>query len=363
MEDLHVYKSLCIQSYKGNYQAHFQQVISFDQLKDDMLLTSHFIIDANVAKLYPHQLEKIVNSASVLLIQATEKNKSLEQFPRYVDHLVKNKIRRTHRLIAIGGGIIQDITCFLAATLLRGVDWWFYPTTLLAQADSCIGSKSSVNCGETKNIFGTFTPPKQIFIFSEFLNTLNTIEVQSGVGEMLKVHAIENPDSFDELSAVYDELFTDQKMMLHYLRRSLEIKKNIIEQDEFDQGVRNVMNYGHTFGHAIESATQYQIPHGVAVTIGMDMANYIAYHTNVTEKIHFDRMHPILKKNYHHFINHSISLKPFLQAISKDKKNTDRHEIATILLDKNAMVIKHPLENNVFFQEKCKQYLNEGRLL
>src|SRR5204862_184742 len=102
-------------------------------------------------------------------------------------------------LLAVGGGITQDITCFLAATLLRGIDWHFYPTTLLAQADSCIGSKSSINVGAAKNILGTFPPPKQVTISTCFLDTLDPGDVRSGVGEMLKVHAIEGPGAFAKI--------------------------------------------------------------------------------------------------------------------------------------------------------------------
>ena len=358
-----MFEPLIIDSHKGKYQAHFQSEISFDHFDNETLMTSHFIIDKEVASLYSKQLEKILNASSVLLIEATENNKSLEQFPAYIEHLVKNKIRRNHLLIAIGGGIIQDITCFLAAALLRGVDWWFYPTTLLAQTDSCIGSKSSVNCSGAKNILGTFTPPKQIYIFTKFLETLNKVEIQSGIGEMLKVHAIESADAFDYIAKDYDQLFVDQKTLLAYLRRSLEIKKNIIEQDEFDQGIRNLMNYGHTFGHAIESATRYKIPHGVAVTIGMDMANYIAYQHDLCEKSHFDRMHPILKMNYHTFIDHPIPMQYFMNAIIKDKKNIGKNTITAILPDKKSIITKSGIENNLFFQKKCEEYLNSGRLL
>lgn len=363
MGGLPVFDPLKINSHTGEYQVYFQHNIAFDNFESDLLKTCHFIIDANVTKLYATKLEKVFNSGSVLIIDATENNKSLEQFPNYVAHLVNHNIRRNHKIIAIGGGIIQDITCFLAATLLRGIEWWFYPTTLLAQADSCIGSKSSVNCSGAKNILGTFTPPKHVFIFTEFLDTLNPIEVRSGIGEMLKVHAIDNASSFDCIAKDYDSLLTDQKILLHYLRRSLKIKKMIIEQDEFDQNIRNIMNYGHTFGHAIESATEYKIPHGVAVTIGMDMANYIAHQYNITEEMHFDRMHPILKKNYHHFIDHLVPIESFILAISKDKKNMGQNEIGAILLDKNAKVTRSRIENNMLFQKKCDEYLSKGRLL
>lgn len=363
MEDLRVFEALEINSHKGKYRVQLQSMIVFDRLNDELLQTSHFIIDKNIAELYGEQLKKILSAPSVLLIDATENNKSLEQFPAYIEHLVKNKIRCNHRLIAIGGGIIQDITCFIAATLLRGVDWWFYPTTLLAQADSCIGSKSSVNCSGVKNILGTFTPPKQVYIFTEFLNTLTKKEIQSGIGEMLKVHAIDHATAFDAIANDYQKLLSDQNILLSYLRRSLEIKKNIIEQDEFDQDIRNIMNYGHTFGHAIESATAYQIPHGIAVTIGMDMANYIAYQYDFCKKSHFDRMHSTLKLNYTDFIHYPIPLELFINAISKDKKNMGKNKISVIFPDKKSRIVKSCVENNVLFQKRCEEYFNLIRLL
>ena len=100
-------------------------------------------------------------------------------------------------MVAIGGGIIQDITCFLASTMMRGLPWIFYPTTLLAQSDSCIGSKSSINSGEVKNILGTFTPPNKVIIDINFLKSLEEKDILSGIGEMIKVHAINSPESFD----------------------------------------------------------------------------------------------------------------------------------------------------------------------
>jgi 3-dehydroquinate synthase len=315
-----------------------------------------------VAALYQMPLKEILAGAlSVLMIDADENNKSLEKMPQYVEHLVNNKLRRNQRLIAIGGGITQDITCFLAANLLRGVDWWFIPTTLLAQADSCIGSKSSINCGDSKNILGTFTPPQTVLIHSEFLKTLDREAICSGIGEMLKVHAIESVTSFNQLAQDYPLLFSDPALMAHYIRRSLEIKKVIIEQDEFDRSVRQVMNYGHSFGHAIESATHYKIPHGIAVTMGMDMANYVAMRAGLTTNDHYERMHPVLFANYIDFCAESIPLEAFLSAISKDKKNQGQHTLGLILPDQHGTIGKVLLPADEFFQQICAEYLMHGR--
>ncbi|MCB2100610.1 MAG: hypothetical protein KDE22_07055, partial [Rhodobacterales bacterium] len=294
-------------------------------------------------------------------VQATEPNKALDRFPAYVAHLVAHGVRRDHVLLAIGGGIIQDITCFLAATLLRGVDWHFYPTTLLAQADSCIGSKSSINCGDAKNILGTFTPPRQVTICTRFLDTLDPRDVRSGVGEMLKVQVIDGPGAFDRLAADYPRLFTDPAVMETYIRRSLEVKKGYIETDEFDRGPRNIFNYGHSFGHAIEAATDFAIPHGIAVTIGMDMANWISARLGVGSAENHRRMRPPLRANYDGYERHPVPLEPFLKALSKDKKNVGSGTVTLILPDAGGRVFRDVYANDAAFAALCREFLDEAR--
>lgn len=322
--------------------------------------TCHVIIDGNVARLYAGEIPLTLQSRSVLIIEATEGNKSLDKFPAYVEHFVSRSIRRGQKLVAIGGGIIQDITCFLAATLLRGLPWYFYPTTLLAQADSCVGSKSSINSGKTKNILGTYTPPEEVYINIDVLGTLEEREIHSGVGEMLKVHAIEGPVSFDTIAADYDALISDRRVMENYIHRSLEIKKPIIELDEFDAGTRNIMNYGHSFGHAIESATDFSIPHGIAVSIGMDLANFIASRLDITIGVHYERMHPILRQNTRAVDTIEISEEGFLSAIAKDKKNTGSH-LKVILPDREGKITINLLKNDGRFRELCGKFLREDR--
>ena len=246
-------ESLVIQSHRGPYRVTFDQD-ALSVLDATVTAHAHFIIDSKVAALYAKELRNVLAAPSVLEIEATEQNKSLDQFTRYVERLVEGGIRRGHILVAIGGGIIQDITCFLAATLLRGLEWHFYPTTLLAQADSCIGSKSSINVGRVKNVLGTFTPPATVTISTQVLSTLDEHDMRAGIGEMLKVHIIDGPASFDRIACDYHRLLKESAVTRGYIYRSLEIKKAIIEQDEFDRGPRNVMNYGHSFGHATTSS-------------------------------------------------------------------------------------------------------------
>ena len=351
---------LDVQSHTGGYTAIFDDD-ALAALNADVPADSHFIIDRRVADLYAEPMSNILSSASVLLIDAVEPNKSLERMPEYVNHLVSCGVRRDHTLLAIGGGIIQDITCYLAATMLRGMDWRFLPTTLLAQADSCIGSKSSINCGDAKNILGTFTPPRRVDICVSFLDTLKETDVRSGVGEMLKVHVIDGPESFDALAADYHRLFDEADVMQHYVRRALEIKKGYIEQDEFDQGIRNIFNYGHSFGHAIEGASEFAIPHGIAVTIGMDMANFISWRLGVGGENHYRRMHLALSANYRGFEDHHVPLDKFLSAISKDKKNTGSGSVTLILPDADGKVFRDGYANDDGFAALCDEYLKESR--
>ena len=142
-----VSNTISINSHKGEYIVDFISG-NINNLNSDSNDNNFYIIDKNIAHIYGDKFSNILNSDRVLLIEATEKNKSLDKFPAYVDSLVEAKVRRGENLVAIGGGIIQDITCFLASTMMRGLPWIFYPTTLLAQSDSCIGSKSSINSRE-----------------------------------------------------------------------------------------------------------------------------------------------------------------------------------------------------------------------
>lgn len=314
-------ETLAVDSHKGPYVVHFV---------DDILRTSrqlldgdpHFIIDSNVARIYKSDLQPVLSHPNSIIVEATEDAKSLPQIIPLIELLVQNKVRRTHHLVAIGGGIVQDITCFIASVLLRGIDWLFIPTTLLAQADSCIGSKSSINLESAKNIVGTFYPPRSVWVDASFLSSLGESELRSGIGEILKVHAIDSPQSFDSVAANLDAMLTDPLVLSRFIRNSLLIKKRFIEIDEFDTGPRNIFNFGHSFGHAIESATDFGVPHGIAVTMGMDIACQISHSRGSLPTEHLNRMRGQLRKNYLPFSGVEIPVSDMLDALQKDKKNT-----------------------------------------
>ncbi len=347
-----------VQSHTGPYEVEFDRG-AISRITGTVPAKSHFFVDANVARLYAKELRSVLESPSVLVVEATEANKSLERFPEYVEHLVSHGVRRGQVLVAIGGGITQDIVCFLAATVLRGLPWWFYPTTLLAQADSCIGSKSSINVGRAKNIVGTFTPPRRVIIDPAMRETLKEVDVRSGYGEMLKVHAIDGPASFDRIAADYSRL-GETDTLEHFIRRSLMIKKRIIEEDEFDRGPRNVMNYGHTFGHAIESATEFRVPHGIAISIGADMANHVAVALGRMDAAHFRRMHPVLRANVEGYQDETIPFGAFMEAIVRDKKNSD-DMLTLILPNEQCRIEVTSVANDPTFQGICQTYFDKVR--
>ncbi len=347
---------ITIKSNSGPYDVEFAPNLLNNFVASEEGVT-HYLVDSNVARMYTNQLASVLSDPYTLLIEATEDNKSIDSIIPVIEQLVNNNFKRDHLLLAIGGGIVQDITCFIASTLLRGVEWRFVPTTLLAQADSCIGSKSSINLGNVKNILGTFLPPKKIWICHEFLNTLERKDIQSGIGEILKVHAIAGPEAFDLLKQDFSKLISDRTTLLHYIKEALLIKRKYIEVDEYDKSSRNIFNYGHSFGHAIESATNFRVPHGVAVTIGMDMANHIAVMRGHLPAEHRDRMHDVLSQNYFDFKNIPINPDSMMRALLKDKKNTATELMLIFPVGEKASMQRVSVAPEEDFYSQCVQFL------
>ena len=346
-----------VQSHRGPYAVRF--VDGLTERSERLLAegTPHFLVDGNVARLYARQLGPVLSHATTVVIEATEENKAIQQVIPVFERLVANRMRRDHTLVAIGGGIVQDVCCFVASTLLRGVPWRFLPTTLLAQADSCIGSKSSINLGSVKNIIGTFHPPADVLIDVGFLDTLEPKEIRSGIGEILKVHAIEGAPAFDALARDFAQLTTDRAVLLRYVAAALRIKQRFIELDEFDRGPRNIFNYGHSFGHAIESATNYGIPHGIAVSIGMDMANYVAAERGTTPRDTYARMHPTLRDNYAAFAGATIPFDGMFAALLKDKKNSATRLGLILPVGPEAVIQKVDVPPDDAFRAQCAAFL------
>lgn len=200
-------------------------------------------------------------------LDAVETDKSLSSVERIICELRERGMGRDDYLTAVGGGIIQDVSTLVASLYMRGVTWTYVPTTLLGMVDSCIGGKSSINTRTTKNLIGNIYPPREVVIDTEFVKTLPSRERYSGIAEALKIAYCGGEASFQQMTSLLHDLETvDIRDVIHL---SLTTKKWFIEVDEHDTAERLQLNFGHTFGHAIEVATNFAVPHGLAVAVGM----------------------------------------------------------------------------------------------
>ena len=202
----------------------------------------------------------------VIFVVAEEESKNLINIAPIVEQLRHAGLSRDGMILAVGGGVIQDIACFIASVYMRGVRWTYVPTTLLAMVDSCIGGKSSINIGDFKNLLGTFYPPQAILIAPEVIGTLPDEHIAAGRAEAAKICFARGEGSFDDYLRLDGGAFASNPGAL--VAHSLAAKKWFVEIDEFDRAERLLLNFGHSFGHALESCTAYAVPHGVAVGVG-----------------------------------------------------------------------------------------------
>ena len=265
-----------VKSAIRNYDVCFTETMQF--LKDlEGIKNRLYIIDSNVWKLYSEKELAVLDPEKVLVLPINEERKSLQTVTEVYDSLMSRSAKRNMTMISIGGGIIQDITGFVASTLYRGINWIYVPTTLLAQSDSCIGSKTSLNYQGYKNLIGTFFPPNVIHINPSFLATLEKEDFYSGLGEVIKLHLMGGERLTQFLLEDMDRVKSrDEKFLMKAIRSSLDVKVSFFQDDEFDTGKRNLLNFGHCLGHAVESTSNFEIPHGQAVLIGILFANIAA---------------------------------------------------------------------------------------
>jgi 3-dehydroquinate synthase len=310
---------ISVKSFKHTYDVRFESDFAA-ALREHYRDGDVIVVDATVRKLYAAKLDPILSKSTHIALEPSEDVKSYQGVGPIIQQLIDMGFRKNNRLIAVGGGITQDVTAFAASILFRGVDWIFYPTTLLAQADSCIGSKTSINFGKYKNQLGGFYPPKEIVIDLAFLDTLTELDFRSGMGEMLHYYLVSGEEDFERMRAEYDRAFRDKAVLRGLIHHSLDFKRGYVERDEYDQGPRNVFNYGHSFGHAIEGLTNYRVPHGIAVSFGMDIANTVSAKLGYIDLALRDRMRALLSKNWGVMTLHGVEVDDLVAALRKDKK-------------------------------------------
>ena len=232
------------------------------------------ISDSHVAKLFGEELVRQLSTtggrAELFAFPAGEWNKTRETWASLSDHMLAAHLGRDSAVIALGGGVVNDVAGFVAATYLRGVPLVQVPTSLLAMIDSSIGGKTGVDVPAGKNLLGAFHQPRAVVIDPELLGSLASVQLSAGLAEAVKHGVIADADYFAFLETEYAAIFAKHAPALERLvRRSVEIKAEVVAQDEREQGRRAILNFGHTVGHAVEATSKYEVLHGEAVAIGM----------------------------------------------------------------------------------------------
>ncbi len=230
------------------------------------------VTEPNIRALYGQQLSEELKDFSLIWheIDGGEDCKTLTTISEIYESLMSNRFDRKGTLLALGGGIVGDITGFAAASFMRGISFVQVPTTLLAQVDSSVGGKTGVNFHSVKNIIGAFYQPKLVFANLKTLETLSMRDYKTGLGEVAKYAVLEGEPLYSYLMTHKEGILArDSDVLAEIVGYCCEIKAKIVAQDEREQGIRAILNLGHTFGHAYETATNHEIYHGEAVSLGM----------------------------------------------------------------------------------------------
>ncbi len=275
------------------------------------------ITDVNVGKLY--HLDSM--AAKVIIIGTGEEIKTLETVEDIYSQLISWGADRSAFIVGIGGGIVCDIAGFVASTYLRGVRFGFVATTLLAQVDAAIGGKNGVNFERYKNMVGLFQQPEFVICDPEVLKTLPQKEIACGLAEIVKHAAIADPDLFAYLERhAEDILELESRAVKKVVSASVRIKASIVRRDETEKGERRILNFGHTFGHAIEFATG--VPHGEAVSLGMVYASNLSFKRGLLTDAENQRLQ-VLLNDLHLPTRFNSKTEGVAEAIGKDKKRAD----------------------------------------
>ena len=342
-----------IKSKSKNYYVFFSNNL-ISSLKLNLHKNDFIIADKKILQ-YLNNL-RFISTNNIISITANEKTKDYRIIGNIISKLINGKFSKKNKLIVIGGGITQDIGSFISHIIFRGVDWIYIPTTLLSQADSCIGSKISINFNNYKNLLGNYNPPNKIFINTNFLNSLNKKDIYSGIGEMLHYFLISSKKDYSFFKKNIKSFIKSKKSLLETtIKKCLKIKQKFIEKDEFDKGIRIYLNYGHTFGHALESYTKYKIPHGIAVCHGINISNYISFKLNLLSKTDYDDIYKTVKIITKNYPLNKINVKKFCQIILKDKK-TINGVPRFIFLKKPGLPILKSIKLNKTFENYLSSY-------
>ena len=264
------------------------------------------ITDSGVPSIYSNIVKEQCMEPFVYVILKGEASKNFDNYKKILEFMVNNKFTRTDAIVAVGGGVVGDLSGFVASSYMRGIDFYNIPTTLLSQVDSSIGGKCAIDFLGIKNNIGAFKNPNGVLIDSNTLKTLEKREFNAGMAEVIKMSATSNKELLNYLK-------DNSNLDLDYvIKEALTIKKNVVEADPFEQNLRKVLNFGHTIGHAIESLSEGNLLHGECVALGM---MYM-----VSEGIKHDLLEVLKKYNLPTSIN--VSKDEIIDLVRLDKKSS-----------------------------------------
>ncbi|MCK5388347.1 MAG: 3-dehydroquinate synthase [Candidatus Izimaplasma sp.] len=272
-----------------------------DQEREIVIITDDFI-----PKIYLNKVKANMSNVQVFEVPQGETSKSMEIAYSIMDEMVDSKITRNCLVIALGGGVVGDLAGFISSIYMRGVDFIQIPTTLLSQIDSSVGGKVGINASNMKNAIGSFYQPKMVLIDPDTLKTLSDREFNNGVAEMIKYGMIADKELF--MNLLEKELAPN---LVDYIEKCISIKKSFVVNDVFDHGNRQILNFGHTIGHAIEKYSQFNLLHGESISIGMVMmSKKYNYYSNLLK----------LLQKYSLPINYEYNKDKIFEYIQTDKK-------------------------------------------
>ena len=294
------------------------------------------ITDSNVAPLYLDRCRQSLKAAGFgaegFVVPAGEEHKNGETYLALIERLAGAGVTRRDGIAALGGGMIGDLAGFVAATYMRGIRFYQVPTTLLSMVDSSIGGKTGINLREGKNLAGVFYTPDFILRDPSLLATLPEEGILEGLAEVVKYGMIRDADLFETVEKAVSEGTVDQ-VLEELIARCAAIKQEYVQEDPYDYGIRNELNFGHTIGHAIEAMSGYAVPHGFAVAKGMELETKLACQEGWCGQETYKRLHGLLTK-----MGYDLSLGADREAVASavllDKKRIDDTTIRLITPDR-----------------------------
>jgi len=324
------------------------------------------VVDKNVFNLHKKYItdafSENIKRIHFYKLKPGEHSKSFEGLTGIISELIEKKYSRDTLLISIGGGVTEDLAGFAASVYMRGIQSAHIPTTLLAAVDSSIGGKTGINFKNYKNILGAFYQPEFVLIDTKFISSLPKEEINSGMGELIKYAFLTNENFFNYIYKNFDKIYSLDKSMLNkVIYESVLFKSSVILKDEFEGGLRKILNLGHTFAHAYESMTNYSIKHGEAVTAGIISALCLSYKKGLLSEKRLKKFLklPLRMKLSSEFVIQDY--KSILKYMYRDKKNREG-EIRFILLSGigNIITDSKVKEADIYYAiEKTETLLNK----